>query len=108
MIREVALTGPEAPEWRSRAASSVPLPPGAGTELDLDCVAQLRDRFGPGVSAMFLVGFWATEGAQSEADVKKFEAALWRPPVGVAPTRGPWSPGEENRAFASLKAALGK
>ena len=55
-----------------------------------------------------LVGFWATEGAQSEADVKKFEAALWRPPVGVVPTRGPWSPGEENRAFASLKAALGK
>lgn len=55
-----------------------------------------------------LVGFWATEGAQSEADVKKFEAALWRPPAGVAPTRGPWSPGEENRAFASLKAALGK
>ncbi|GFM21428.1 protein gmr [Mycobacterium sp. PO1] len=41
------MTGPEAPEWRSRAASSVPLPPGAGTELDLDCVAQLRDRFGP-------------------------------------------------------------
>ena len=55
-----------------------------------------------------LVGFWATEGAQSEADVKKFEAALWRPPVGVVPTRGPWSPQEENRAFASLKAALGK
>ena len=55
-----------------------------------------------------LVGFWATEGAQSEADVRKFEAALWRPPVGVVPTRGPWSPGEENRAFASLKAALGK
>ena len=31
-----------------------------------------------------LVGFWATEGAQSEADVKKFEAALWRPPVSRA------------------------
>lgn len=43
MIREAALAGPEAPEWRSRAASSVPLPPGAGTELDLDGVAQLRD-----------------------------------------------------------------
>ena len=55
-----------------------------------------------------LVGFWATEGAQSEADVRKFEAALWRPPVGVVPTRGPWSPQEENRAFAGLKAALGK
>lgn len=47
LIREAALAGPEAPEWRSRAASSVPLPPGAGTELDLDGVAQLRDRFGP-------------------------------------------------------------
>lgn len=55
-----------------------------------------------------LVGFWATEGAESEADLRKFEAQLWRPPAGVVADRGPWSPQEENRAFGALKAALGK
>ena len=55
-----------------------------------------------------LVQFWATEGAESEAALAKFEAALWRPPVGVVPDRGPWSPEAENKAFTSLKAALGK
>ena len=55
-----------------------------------------------------VVKYWALRGASSEADVRKFEARLWRPPAGVAPDRGPWSPEEENRAFASLKAALGK
>jgi len=55
-----------------------------------------------------LVQFWATEGAESEADLRKFEAQLWVPPAGVVPDRGPWSPEEENRAFAALKSSIGK
>ena len=55
-----------------------------------------------------LVRYWATEGAASEADIAKFEARLWMPPRGVEPDQGPWSAAAENRAFASLKSALGK
>ena len=55
-----------------------------------------------------LIYWWATRGAGSEAEVAKFRAALWRPPAGVVPDRGPWSPAGENAAFAGLKAVLGK
>ena len=55
-----------------------------------------------------LVQYWATEGAESEADLRQFEARLWMPPPGVVVDRGPWSPDAENKSFAALKASLGK
>ena len=65
------------------------------------------DRMGVGRFSR-LVQWWAVQGAESEADLAKFEAQLWRPPVGVAAPRGPWSPAAENAALGGWKTALGK
>lgn len=53
------------------------------------------------------VQWFATRNAESEADIAKFEAALWTPPKGQA-GQGPWAPEAENAAFAGLKAGLGQ
>lgn len=51
--------------------------------------------------------WWATRNAEKEADIRKFEAQLWRPPVGVVPDAGsPWSAEAETSAFAALKKGI--
>lgn len=55
-----------------------------------------------------LVWYWYTKDGDQK-DVDKFEAQLYRPPVGVqAPAVGPWSAEAEMAAFRSMKAALGQ
>ena len=56
------------------------------------------------------VWWWATRNAQSPAEVEKFRTRLWVPPpkYNKPITQGPWSPESETRAFAALKATLGK
>lgn len=41
--------------------------------------------------------------------IEKLRGQIWMPPKGVAVTdeRSPWSPAQENKAFASLQASLG-
>lgn len=45
---------------------------------------------------------------ETPAEVAKLRATLWRPPPGMEPTRGPWTPEAEMSAFNSLRAGLGK
>lgn len=53
--------------------------------------------------------WWYFTRNGSEADIEKFRARLWRPPVGVAPdARSPWSAENEQASFSALKTALGK
>lgn len=40
-------------------------------------------------------------------DFQAFEAALHRPPPGVEPTTGPWSPDEMAAAFQTLQREIG-
>lgn len=53
--------------------------------------------------------YWSATRNATAADLDKFRARLWRPPLGVAVTdkRSPWAPENEQRGFASLKAGLG-
>lgn len=53
------------------------------------------------------IWWWATRNAEKEADIKKFEASLWRPPAGER-ALGPWSAEAEMGAFSALKKAVGK
>jgi hypothetical protein len=54
-----------------------------------------------------LVWWFFTNGGDGAA-IEKFRARLWRPPVGEkAPSNSPWSPENEQKGFAALKAALG-
>ena len=47
---------------------------------------------------------------KSDADVAKLKARIWRPPVTgqEIDARSPWSAENERKAFAALKAQLGK
>ena len=55
------------------------------------------------------VWYMLTRNARSEAEVGKMKAKLWQPPAGEKPDpRSPWSPENEMRAFAALKAQLSK
>lgn len=49
-----------------------------------------------------------TRNAESQTDIDKVKAQLWRPPPGQEPTTGPWSPQAEMGAFNALKKGLGK
>lgn len=48
-----------------------------------------------------LAYFWATRHGD-EAAIRKFDARLWLPPKGVAPTEGPWSAAAETTAFKAF------
>jgi len=48
-----------------------------------------------------LTYYWGTRNGD-EAEVRKFDARLWVPPKGVAPTEGPWSPEAETNAFRAF------
>lgn len=52
--------------------------------------------------------WWATRNAASD-EVDKFRNRLWRPPprTEVTHEKSPWHPENENKAFQSLKNALG-
>lgn len=54
------------------------------------------------------VWWWATRNVTEQAEKDKFEARLWRPPVGVVPDRGPWSAEAESGAFSAFKAQIGR
>lgn len=53
------------------------------------------------------IWWWLTREASSN-EVEKFKTRLWRPPKGEVVTHkeSPWSPENENSAFASLKTTL--
>lgn len=51
------------------------------------------------------VWWWLTRNIQEQAEYDRVKAKLWIPPAGEAP-QGPWSPEEETKAFAAVKAAL--
>lgn len=58
----------------------------------------------------FLNFVWHLLTRESSApDIERLRGRLWRPPVGeaVTDTRSPWSPQNEQKGFASLKAGLG-
>lgn len=48
-----------------------------------------------------LTYYWATRHGD-EAAVRKFNARLWVPPKGVAPTEGPWSAEAETSSFKAF------
>lgn len=53
--------------------------------------------------------WWAlTRNAQSDADIAKLKAKLWRPPPEAEVVEGPWSAEAEMAAFRNLKAAMGQ
>lgn len=54
------------------------------------------------------VWWWTTRNSTDEAALARFKATLWRPPPGITVSEGPWSPAEEAKGFAALKAQLGK
>jgi hypothetical protein len=49
-----------------------------------------------------------TRNLETEADLAKLKAQVWKPPAGFEPTEGPWSAESEMAAFRNLKAALGQ
>lgn len=54
---------------------------------------------------------FATRYLGDEVELKKFEAKLWRPPIGerVSPEQlGPWSPAAETAAFKALVQGTGQ
>jgi hypothetical protein len=56
---------------------------------------------------MSFMWWYLTRNASSQTDVEKFRTRLWRPPPGVVPTGpNPWSPENEQSAFAAFKAGL--
>lgn len=56
----------------------------------------------------FVYWYW-TRNMSEEKDLQQFRSRLWQPPKGTAPDeRSPWSPKNEQHAFASLKATLKK
>lgn len=54
-----------------------------------------------------MMWFWLTDGGEQK-DIDKLRAQLWRPPPGVIPTRGPWSPEAETASFMALKRSVAK
>ena len=64
--------------------------PGAGDLLELPIDRLLN-----------LTYYWATRNGDEQA-VRKFDARLWVPPKGVAPTEGPWSAEAETTAFKAF------
>lgn len=48
-----------------------------------------------------LVYYWAIRNGD-EAAIRTFDARLWVPPKGVAPTEGPWSAEAETSAFRAF------
>lgn len=56
------------------------------------------------------VWWFLTRNASKESDIAKIKARLWQPPSGYRgkiDARSPWSPENETKALASLKASLG-
>lgn len=53
--------------------------------------------------------WWVTSGDVDPKEVEKFRTRLWRPLPGmeVSHAQSPWSAENENKAFQSLKQALG-
>jgi hypothetical protein len=53
-----------------------------------------------------------TRNAKNEQEREKLRAKIWRPPVGAITaekpidTRSPWSPENETKGFAALKAQM--
>jgi hypothetical protein len=54
--------------------------------------------------------WWMMTREAQKSDVDKMRAKLWIPPVGTVEIvpQSPWSPENEQNAFAALKAGLGK
>lgn len=46
--------------------------------------------------------------AETQQQVEKIRATLWRPPPGEEPKTGPWTPEAEMASFNSLRRSLGK
>ena len=51
--------------------------------------------------------YWLFTRNGQDTDIAKFDAKLWRPPVGAIPdARSPWSAENETKAFQALKSQL--
>lgn len=75
---------------------------GWGLSRGIDVQELNLDRF------LNLVYYWLTKDAESEKDIRAFDAKLFQPPKGTAaPAGSPWSPEGETAAFDSFLADVG-
>lgn len=50
--------------------------------------------------------YWFIVREGDPEDIEKFKIRLWRPPPGVEPTSGPWSPEAETQSFRAFSAQV--